>query len=177
MRGDRPPEGGETAFYAEFTPHARGSTASGWRGCVVRRVYPACAGIDLNLVGLFARSGCLPRMRGDRPIDTSNKYQQKGFTPHARGSTLNWLPERLDKAVYPACAGIDPSCLTPSERQTGLPRMRGDRPSSCLVVGRPVLFTPHARGSTSVATIVTHGSHVYPACAGIDLAQKTCTLV
>ncbi len=27
MRGDRPPEGGETVFYAEFTPHARGSTA------------------------------------------------------------------------------------------------------------------------------------------------------
>ncbi len=50
--------------------------------------------------------------------------------------------------VYPACAGIDPGLPTTSYFSSCLPRMRGDRPPVEDDLGLPVLFTPHARGST-----------------------------
>ncbi len=68
MRGDRPPEGGETAFYAEFTPHARGSTRKMDTYRIQASVYPACAGIDLATLVDSGYGACLPRMRGDRPL-------------------------------------------------------------------------------------------------------------
>ena len=46
--------------------------------------------------------------------------------------------------------------------------MRGDRPLRLWLFRTRSKFTPHARGSTSVATIVTCCGQVYPACAGID---------
>jgi len=52
-----------------------------------------------------------------------------------------------------------------------LPRMRGDRPWRDVFLSLLMEFTPHARGSTSVATIVTCCGQVYPACAGIDLCS------
>ena len=50
-------------------------------------VYPACAGIDLNLQPGDRVKHCLPRMRGDRPCDKKRTDREKSFTPHARGST------------------------------------------------------------------------------------------
>jgi len=35
---------------------------------------------------------------------------------------------RMNEAVYPACAGIDPYTERLITIKTGLPRMRGDRP-------------------------------------------------
>ena len=171
MRGDRSPEGGETAFYAEFTPHARGSTASGWRGCVVRRVYPACAGIDLCLSRLYAPACGLPRMRGDRPRFQLYKRRPVWFTPHARGSTspnTRVLPLPI---VYPACAGIDRKSQTGFQFEMGLPRMRGDRPQKSALSGQRSRFTPHARGSTPFLLRRCRRHLVYPACAGIDLMR------
>ncbi len=52
----------------------------------------------------------------------------------------------------------------------GLPRMRGDRPWSLLVVDGRLEFTPHARGSTSSCCYALSATRVYPACAGIDRA-------
>ena len=55
----------------------------------------------------------------------------------------------------------------------GLPRMRGDRPSTH---GLPPLFptfTPHARGSTLNPIPCFLETTVYPACAGIDPRAKS----
>ena len=51
--------------------------------------------------------------------------------------------------------------------------MRGDRPFSISFLEYPREFTPHARGSTHVAQQQRRGGLVYPACAGIDPAQKS----
>ncbi len=69
MRGDRPQRRGPQPLAFRFTPHARGST---WfRRALVPEgpVYPACAGIDLNLFPQDFLLRGLPRMRGDRPED------------------------------------------------------------------------------------------------------------
>ena len=47
MRGDRPCWKSVDNNCSTFTPHARGSTMSATNRGAFRRVYPACAGIDL----------------------------------------------------------------------------------------------------------------------------------
>ena len=46
--------------------------------------------------------------------------------------------------------------------------MRGDRPCYDAHTIISYLFTPHARGSTALQTLISIGHSVYPACAGID---------
>ena len=133
------------------------------------RVYPACAGIDLEVVVIEAGLDCLPRMRGDRPYPHCQNPPRGLFTPHARGSTLDGVTPFKSGAVYPACAGIDPRALQEAEEAGCLPRMRGDRPFIHVFHGFLSMFTPHARGSTAKKEARNAGYRVYPACAGIDL--------
>ncbi len=107
MRGDRPSSGAATRTVLAFTPHARGSTAGVLLRERARYVYPACAGIDLDPTGIWARGIGLPRMRGDRPFVPNGIPAFRLFTPHARGSTRGQHRKGTDFCVYPACAGID----------------------------------------------------------------------
>ena len=108
-------------------------------------------------------------MRGDRPFFRLNNPSEGLFTPHARGSTSADIRFPLDSIVYPACAGIDRSCLLWSVPCLCLPRMRGDRPYLIVKVRRCEWFTPHARGSTPGKVEEEKPLSVYPACAGSDL--------
>ena len=83
-------------------------------------------------------------MRGDRPPNKTRFTFQVQFTPHARGSTPDDGFQATLYAVYPACAGIDPSLFSNSPSLFRLPRMRGDRPKARLSVYFPRVFTPHA---------------------------------
>ena len=175
MRGDRPGWIQCRAYVIGFTPHARGSTKPTIQALSWEPVYPACAGIDL-LRRLFRQSlGCLPRMRGDRPIRLYQLHARSAFTPHARGSTVRRTRLYRTYKVYPACAGIDPTSDGGSTQCWSLPRMRGDRPQVEEWQDWQTVFTPHARGSTAV-DVGDHETHsVYPACAGIDLSQTANT--
>ena len=96
--------------------------------------------------------GSLPRMRGDRPYLFLAYFQDGKFTPHARGSTSVTICSPSYKYVYPACAGIDRACLKIQPECVRLPRMRGDRPAYRSAFFIMLMFTPHARGSTSEKT-------------------------
>ena len=87
MRGDRPIVSFSGCFSLGFTPHARGSTPPEPSPKALRRVYPACAGIDPSFLILAYFPICLPRMRGDRPVAAPAGQVDHAFTPHARGST------------------------------------------------------------------------------------------
>ena len=67
-------------------------------------------------------------MRGDRPWEVDVILVEKGFTPHARGSTYTYITSFQGIGVYPACAGIDRLRGASRRRCPRLPRMRGDRP-------------------------------------------------
>ena len=168
MRGDRPAHVISFPPLRWFTPHARGSTVSRAVKNGPVAVYPACAGIvrarkDDGFFGVR-----LPRMRGDRPDYYAYCEDCYEFTPHARGSTPLILGIVFLPPVYPACAGIDLWWSTLYSGTQGLPRMRGDRPSSGRRVGGLRQFTPHARGSTLRTLADYQEALVYPACAGID---------
>ena len=108
-------------------------------------------------------------MRGDRPFLLSRLAGVLWFTPHARGSTESVKLFPWFFRVYPACAGIDLYMKMDISTANSLPRMRGDRPREYQHCHDLPLFTPHARGSTAVASAVQEHGVVYPACAGIDL--------
>ena len=131
-------------------------------------VYPACAGIDPAWFFYASTRTRLPRMRGDRPPGPHYRELVLPFTPHARGSTRVFPLHPIDRAVYPACAGIDPHLSSSPNTSLCLPRMRGDRPAQLSSVILAILFTPHARGSTADFCSSAISSAVYPACAGID---------
>jgi len=148
MRGDRPLKLEHERLRQEATPHARGSTSRLPASSPITPGYPACAGIDLERLSDWPRSGRLPRMRGDRPHAELLLYLTEQTTPHARGSTPPIVPPRWHPPGYPACAGIDPCPDLRIWQMLWLPRMRGDRP---VIKGFGILAglaTPHARGST-----------------------------
>ena len=58
-----------------------------------------------------------------------------------------------------------------TQTQKRLPRMRGDRPIDPELTKQIGAFTPHARGSTCLPGFSETTLLVYPACAGIDLAD------
>jgi len=94
-------------------------------------------------------------------------------TPHARGSTRTSTELTGAGGVYPACAGIHLMADRATERERGLPRMRGDPPQRCPMFPGLVASTPHARGSTRKLPGLLRPLDVYPACAGIHPSTKT----
>ena len=168
MRGDRPSSSTKSLAKPRFTPHARGSTLRANPTSRSIQVYPACAGIELDVILVEKGKKRLPRMRGDRPLLRRIALRRVKFTPHARGSTSIATIITCCSQVYPACAGIDLIIETMEEEEECLPRMRGDRPVSKFHKLHPPLFTPHARGSTYAEANIDQTEWVYPACAGID---------
>ena len=90
-----------------------------------------------------------------------------GFSPHARGCSVQVTKQLFWVYVFPACAGMflrpycEPWC-TP-----GFPRMRGDVPWHLRwILGVPE-FSPHARGCSVVIVYIGQTSIVFPACAGM----------
>jgi len=106
-------------------------------------------------------------MRGDPPFILKALAFWGASTPHARGSTLHRIGCRISFPVYPACAGIHPVLIKKDALLMGLPRMRGDPPSSFMEREDPTASTQHARGSTNVQSLASLRRSVYPACAGI----------
>ncbi len=168
MRGDRPGNKRGCPHRGRATPHARGSTDAYYFSHDANAGYPACAGIDRELLFSDSVLGGLPRMRGDRPSLTSLRLCIPSATPHARGSTSPRLAATRPLSGYPACAGIDHSDLWYEGMHRRLPRMRGDRPFSMSCCVFFVLATPHARGSTPSIHAAFCAYCGYPACAGID---------
>ena len=67
MRGDPPAQIRPKTGRFASTPHARGSTPSSKTQTLLRKVYPACAGIHLARINQREARVGLPRMRGDPP--------------------------------------------------------------------------------------------------------------
>ena len=106
MRGDPPKVSPDKVDRLVSTPHARGSTWVPWFMGPLENVYPACAGIHPGDMLAMLTFGCLPRMRGDPPLDRLREDILALSTPHARGSTATLSGKGGRKMVYPACAGI-----------------------------------------------------------------------
>ena len=110
-------------------------------------------GIDLLYERLPNFNTRLPRMRGDRP----------------------WLALIVASSlsVYPACAGSTGYRVLLGYRVLVYPACGIDRRFACHNVTVKRLL-PHARDRTAMTWMTDLIGQVYPACVGIDLAQKGC---
>src|SRR5581483_6918261 len=108
----------------------RGSTSDRTLGRASEYVFPAHAGIDLLWPARHPVQRCLPRARGDRPLAPIARKADGWSSPRTRGSTQTPVPLLRLLRVFPAHAGIDPAPRLRIGLCVGLPRARGDRPTT-----------------------------------------------
>ena len=129
-RGDRPDALVLDVAQDPSSPHTRGSTRHRELLAHGEAVFPAHAGIDPSPCRWYRRVACLPRTRGDRPAYGRALFPAGKSSPHTRGSTHRARHHHTLGAVFPAHAGIDHNSEYAVAQALGLPRTRGDRPSS-----------------------------------------------
>ncbi len=174
MRGDGPAPWHPCGRALPCSPHARGWTGIRAGDLGVDRVFPACAGMDRRIQAMISASIRVPRMRGDGPSNERGYRDDHSCSPHARGWTVEPELQRARNGVFPACAGMDRRSRPCTMLGCCVPRMRGDGPTSDLVSQGARLCSPHARGWTVDAAWENLRETVFPACAGMDRAVRTC---
>ena len=93
------------------SPHTRGWTVG---RLFLRRItdgFPAHAGMDPVLAGLWEWVPGLPRTRGDGPVRQAGGAVVLQASPHTRGWTLLDFASGSPGGGFPAHAGMDP-CIT-----------------------------------------------------------------
>ena len=90
-------------------------------------------------------------MRGDVPNTATTVTDLGEFSPRARGCSRG--PQRLHfcGTVFPACAGMFPLDEEKTLLGCRFPRVRGDVPTSPLVIRTMTKFSPRARGCSYYA--------------------------
>ena len=153
------------------SPHTRGWTRCDEPAYRPGVGFPAHAGMDPEKARRrHARLG-LPRTRGDGPSTSCSGTRGQRASPHTRGWTADWRPQRGDRYGFPAHAGMDPDEMLDSIMEHGLPRTRGDGPRAPHADAPRRAASPHTRGWTLVwpsSTVLNAG---FPAHAGMDPAR------
>jgi len=116
-----------------------------------------------------SRPPCLPRARGDGPIEVGHRRIRQASPPRTRGWTPRHKSRIQSPAVSPAHAGMDLFPVGVASTETGLPRARGDGPSTLSAAGSLMRSPPRTRGWTSHFPAAGKAARVSPAHAGMDL--------
>ena len=145
-RGDGPVSVRRRAISRGASPHPRGWT----RGWAVHGIhcdgFPAPAGMDpLQGAGHTVAMG-LPRTRGDGPACLADLVHSRRASPHPRGWTHHALDRLAAHAGFPAPAGMDLEPPVQRGRAEGLPRTRGDGPSTACPLTALRVASPHPAG-------------------------------
>ena len=167
-RGDGPGKTAGVAAYIVASPHTRGwtheaeSLGDGVGG------FPAHAGMDPALTKRARLPPGLPRTRGDGPCTRMIGSGSLVASPHTRGWTLPSAQELFGGEGFPAHAGMDPNQPTAYSHLLGLPRTRGDGPSTVSAAPARVGASPHTRGWTVGGRPPRRSRDGFPAHAGMD---------
>ena len=146
VRGDVPHTGDHAGITTEFSPRARGCSCRMVEYWTRPWVFPACAGMFLDLAAVWSSFLGFPRVRGDVPRSSGNPSFAGRFSPRARGCSDRKEPSCLSKSVFPACAGMFRRPAAVRASIAGFPRVRGDVPPVPGVEKCPHQFSPRARG-------------------------------
>ena len=128
VRGDVPLLFGRCNLYSAFSPRARGCSSAPVRPHSRTLVFPACAGMFLDLWFDKPQAGGFPRVRGDVPWGQNQHQRYNLFSPRARGCSGLTLSTIAQTAVFPACAGMFLIAGSLTLPHSGFPRVRGDVP-------------------------------------------------
>ena len=109
-----------------FIPACAGNGRARWRECAARTVHP--------------------RVRGERPFDTSLPSLSRGSSPRARGTALTIGQDSARRSVHP--------------------RVRGERSSTTAQSAGAYGSSPRARGTACTPACCPRRRRFIPACAG-----------
>ena len=131
-------------------------------------VFPARAGMDRQDRPNTASRTCVPRPRGDGPVEICGRYVSVGCSPPARGWTDDADENVEQDQVFPARAGMDRRLSTNGCGAMSVPRPRGDGPAAASAGVSTWTCSPPARGWTAVTAQGSWMLIVFPARAGMD---------
>ena len=114
-----------------------------------------------------------PRVRGDVPQIEDTIAAARRFSPRARGCSFSGITVGLVGVVFPACAGMFPRRRNILHVTPGFPRVRGDVPQPAPTLERVKVFSPRARGCSYFLSRGRALDGVFPAYAGMFLAQAS----
>ena len=167
-RGDGPSERGTYSLGSGASPRSRGWTRNFEAHLLSCLGFPALAGMDPRRATSTAGRPRLPRARGDGPVEVMFPLAVTGASPRSRGWTP-FEPRPADVlSGFPALAGMDPSRPRRSTRPLGLPRARGDGPTSTSDDPADPEASPRSRGWTPTRGAVGRLPSGFPALAGMD---------
>ncbi len=171
VRGDRPGSAIIISKCGAPPPRTRGSTPVSCSLMFTETASPAYAGIDPTVHPHRHSTARLPRVRGDRPTAADSDPRLSVPPPRTRGSTRCRSCGLLIGTASPAYAGIDPPFVPAHRCRHSLPRVRGDRPVSQIVINDLRMPPPRTRGSTRPMSRKRRRQEASPAYAGIDPLQ------
>ena len=166
-RGDVPPWLLLLLWVPGFSPRTRGCS-HGFRQIPRRQtVFPAHAGMFLDIRSPPPRHWCFPRARGDVPWGYSAELPNGQFSPRTRGCSAGGQEWFLGLFVFPAHAGMFLIAHGGRLVETSFPRARGDVPPCRSPPPRPAVFSPRTRGCSETGKVFKGLSTVFPAHAGM----------
>ena len=169
-RGDGPSACCVAGTLLMASPRTRGWTIYGRGPTGKGKGFPAHAGMDPDFSECGFGAGWLPRARGDGPVVDRLTYQKLLASPRTGGWTRSRPALRTARTGFPAHAGMDPSGARIPAASRGLPRARGDGPSSRRASGISSWASPRTRGWTRIRSRHHHRRLGFPAHAGMDPA-------
>ena len=148
LRGDGPVRTTRVLVISRSPPPTRGWTYRHVWCNSQGQVSPAYAGMDPAPRLAKCRHRCLPRLRGDGPCTSRGGIPPLSSPPPTRGWTQH--DGRVDRrcSVSPAYAGMDLAMMCSKSEGKGLPRLRGDGPTSSVRKRATPQSPPPTRGWT-----------------------------
>ena len=167
-RGDGPVAMSTPLPFVPASPRSRGWTRDRRAPSPSSGGFPALAGMDLSPPRRPFAPTRLPRARGDGPETARATFLAYAASPRSRGWTLRPGGAGSARRGFPALAGMDLALLTPPTCFAGLPRARGDGPSTVRFTAITVRASPRSRGWTRHHRLDGLDRHGFPALAGMD---------
>ena len=170
-RGDVPGDSHVYHRHPQFSPRTRGCSRLETLRVLLANVFPAHAGMFLEVRKNDVRLIGFPRARGDVPVRLPDAGVGGPFSPRTRG--CSWLDSFGEErtAVFPAHAGMFPTGVDRGKRRVGFPRARGDVPFKSGLTAFSMRFSPRTRGCSYQPTGGPHHDQVFPAHAGMFLPK------
>ena len=155
-----------------FSPRTRGCSVESDAITDETKVFPAYAGMFRLETGEAIPKSRFPRVRGDVPPQNCYVPTGFGFSPRTRGCSLAGTLWGSHRQVFPAYAGMFRRRKSRTGRPRSFPRVRGDVPAWKKPNSTLRKFSPRTRGCSFDCVLGFFPNQVFPAYAGMFLAQN-----
>ena len=172
-RGEHEIEGQSTAYAAGSSPHPRGTPATVMRNAMRRRFIPAPAGNTALDDHQPPAATVHPRTRGEHQVTRANQAEERGSSPHPRGTRARLEGLGAASRFIPAPAGNTTSTTPTTRVATVHPRTRGEHARPTTPTASPGGSSPHPRGTPRVFLSATVNRRFIPAPAGNTISLKS----